>query len=167
LGQPACRAELGTARRTGTVRVLLGGYSFVSEGPWVYAADVSVWPHLDRRAAAYSRLLLPSFSLFGRPTRRSWLSLPGHRPGLGFARDRWVAPMDAWRLRPTESSILLTGLAAFVASNCYASVYLRVHRLLDYPLDDLAGEAEWAFSRPFARPPRPAYDGLWLSLLDS
>jgi hypothetical protein len=87
------------------LRTLLGGYPLsAGEGPPVYAVDVSVWSRCDAEKSSPQRgyYYHPSRHSAGQPIVAGWAYQFIAR--LDFARDSWVAPMEARRVRPSENT---------------------------------------------------------------
>jgi hypothetical protein len=74
----------------------------LSEGdPPVYAVDVSPWPKCDAETSPERGYMYhPSRHSAGQPIVAGWAYQLVAQ--LGFARDSWVAPADARRVRPKE-----------------------------------------------------------------
>jgi hypothetical protein len=89
----------------GALRGLLARRSCASGGsaPPVYAVDVSPWPRCDAETSpSRGYLYHPSRHSAGQPIVAGWAyQLVA---GLSFERDSWVAPADAWRVRPEDDA---------------------------------------------------------------
>ncbi len=84
------------------LRTLLPGYPLAGEEPPVYAVDVSVWPRCDAEASPERGFYYhPSRHSAGQPIVAGWAYQ--WIAQLGFARESWVAPMDARRVHPAEN----------------------------------------------------------------
>ncbi len=109
--QPAHRRGWGSlygALRWGrldaeTLRALLARYPLAGGEPSVYAVDVSVWPRCDAEASPERGFYYhPSRHSAGQPIVAGWAYQ--WIAQIGFARESWVAPVDAARVRPTENA---------------------------------------------------------------
>jgi hypothetical protein len=88
---------------TKALRTLLGGYPLASEGPPVYAVDVSVWSRCDAESSPERGYYYhPSRHSAGQPIVAGWAYQ--FIAQLGFERDCWVAPMDVRRLSPEANA---------------------------------------------------------------
>ena len=88
---------------TEALRTLLGGYPLASEGPPVYAVDVSVWPRCDAESSPQRGYYYhPSRHSAGQPIVAGWAYQ--FIAQLSFARDSWVAPTEARRVHPSENT---------------------------------------------------------------
>ena len=90
----------------GRVRDLLPQHPLEDGGlgdPPIYAVDVSVWPRCDAEASPERGYYYhPSRHSAGQPIVAGWAyQLVAE---LGFARDSWVAPVDARRVRPAQDT---------------------------------------------------------------
>jgi hypothetical protein len=71
--------------------------------PPIFAVDVSVWPRCDAEASpGRAYYYHPSRHSAGQPIVAGWAYQLVAQ--LGFARDSWVAPVDARRVRPEEDA---------------------------------------------------------------
>jgi DDE superfamily endonuclease len=144
--------------------------------PPIYAVDVSVWPRCDAEASPERGYYYhPSRHSAGQPIVAGWAyQLVAE---LGFARDSWVAPVDARRVRPAQDTdeaateqvrALVERLPEpdttpiFVFDAGYDPVKLQ-RGLEGYPAQILVrlhsnrvfyAEPEPSFPRPVGRPPR-------------
>ncbi len=84
------------------LRALLAASAPTAEQP-VYDVDVSVWPRNEAETSAERGYYYhPSRHLDGQPIVKGWAYQ--WIAQLGFARDRWTAPLDARRLLPSENA---------------------------------------------------------------
>ncbi|MDQ3928477.1 MAG: transposase [Chloroflexota bacterium] len=83
---------------------LLASHPLADAGePPVYAVDVSVWPRCDAEASPERGYYYhPSRHSAGQPIVAGWAYQ--FIAELNFARDSWVAPMEARRLHPSENT---------------------------------------------------------------
>jgi hypothetical protein len=73
------------------------------DDPPVYAVDVSVWDRCDAEASPERGFYYhPSRHSAGQPIVAGWAYQ--WIAQIGFARESWVAPMDARRVRPNENA---------------------------------------------------------------
>jgi hypothetical protein len=71
--------------------------------PLIYAVDVSVWPRCDAETSpGRGYYYHPSRHSAGQPIVAGWAYQLVAQ--LGFARDSWVAPVDARRVRPAQDT---------------------------------------------------------------
>jgi len=71
--------------------------------PPIFAVDVSVWPRCDAEASpGRAYYYHPSRHSAGQPIVAGWAYQLVAQ--LGFARDSWVAPVDARRVKPEEDA---------------------------------------------------------------
>lgn len=83
------------------VRELLASNDLGAKGTPVYAVDVSPWPRCDAETSPRRGYLYhPSRHSAGQPIVAGWAYQLIAR--LGFERDSWVTPVDAWRVEPQE-----------------------------------------------------------------
>src|SRR5215212_2973669 len=97
------------------LQVLLRRHA-ASDGPAVYAVDLSVWPRCDAEASPDRGYYYhPSRHSAGQPIVAGWAYQ--WIAQLGFARDSWTAPMDVRRVHPLENAnaVAAAQVAALVA----------------------------------------------------
>ena len=86
-----------------SLRALLARYPLAGGEPPVYAVDVSVWPRCDAEASPERGFYYhPSRHSAGQPIVAGWAYQ--FIAQIGFARESWVAPVDARRVRPKENA---------------------------------------------------------------
>lgn len=97
-------AALGRGRLDAeALRELLARRPLAGGEPPVYAVDVSVWPRSDAETSPGRGFYYhPSRHSAGQPIVAGWAYQ--FIAQLGFARESWVAPVDAWRVHPSENS---------------------------------------------------------------
>jgi hypothetical protein len=90
----------------GRLRSLLSRHPLGDESlgdPPIYAVDVSVWSRCDAEASpGRGYYYHPSRHSAGQPIVAGWAYQIVAE--LGFERDSWVAPVDAWRVKPAEDT---------------------------------------------------------------
>ncbi len=109
--QPAHRRGWGSlyaALKRGRVdaealRALVVRHPLAGRQPPIYAVDVSVWPRSDAETSPERGFYYhPSRHSAGQPIVAGWAYQ--WIAQIGFARESWVAPVDARRLRPNENA---------------------------------------------------------------
>ena len=75
----------------------------LTDGPPIYAVDVSAWPRCDAEASPERGYYYhPSRHSAGRPIVAGWAYQ--WLAQLSFERDSWTAPLDVRRVHPTEDA---------------------------------------------------------------
>jgi hypothetical protein len=94
--------------------------------PLIYAVDVSVWPRCDAETSpGRGYYYHPSRHSAGQPIVAGWAyQLVAE---LGFARDSWVAPVDARRVRPAQDTDM-------AATEQVRALVKRLPELKDVPI---------------------------------
>jgi hypothetical protein len=94
---------VGAARRRGSAHAAGSLPSRWRGTPPVYAVDVSVWPRSDAETSPERGFYYhPSRHSAGQPIVAGWAYQ--FIAQIGFARESWVAPVDARRVRPKENT---------------------------------------------------------------
>ena len=97
-------AALGRGRLDAeALRDLLARHPLAGGEPPVYAVDASVWPRSDVETSPGRGFYYhPSRHSAGQPIVADWAYQ--WIAQVGFARESWVAPVDARRMRPNENA---------------------------------------------------------------
>ena len=73
------------------------------DGPSVYAVDLSVWPRCDAEASPERGFYYhPSRHSAGQPIVAGWAYQ--WLAQLSFTRDSWTAPLDIYRVHPSQNA---------------------------------------------------------------